>query len=432
MVSDATIKVHHVTRVEGHGDIEAEIRAGRLDNVKFAVVEAPRYFEALLQGQSYQEVVHIAPRICGICSVSHKTAALKATEQAFSVEISEQTQLLRALAFMGEIISSHVLHVYFLALPDFLGAPSVLPLARTNRDVVLQGMRLKTLGYDICRVVVGRHTHPVGMRVGGFTFTHSPDGLIDLKGRIEHAFADVGEGINLYKTLNIPQFERETEYVSLKHPEHYALFDGDLYSSEGTTVPVAHYRDAIREYVVPHSTAKHAGWHGPAYMVGALARVNNNYAQLNPRAQQAAKDLDLNVPCHNPFMITEAQIVETVHCLEESISLIDTLVAKGLDPWSEEVSVRPAAGLGVGAVEAPRGVLFHEYGYDGDGLCTSANHVIPTAQNMANLEADMREYVPVVLHETEDTVRHHLEMLVRAYDPCISCSTHLVHLTMDE
>lgn len=430
MVSDATIKVHHVTRVEGHGDIEAEIRDGRLEDVKFAVVEAPRYFECFLQGQTYQEVVHIAPRICGICSVSHRSAALKATEEAFSVEISEQTRLLRELAFNGEIISSHVLHVYFLALPDFLGAPSVLPLAQAHREVVVQGMRLKALGYDICRVVAGRHTHPVGMRVGGFTFTHTEDGLVDLKERIGRAVEDMQQAVSLYKAIDMPEFERETEYVSLKHPEHYALYDGDLFSSEGKTVSVSEYRSAIKEYVVPHSTAKHAGWNRSEYMVGALARVNNNYEQLSPRAKEAAQNLDLRVPCHNPFAITKAQIVETVHCLEQSIAVIDKLITGGLKTGREMAAVSTKAGVGVGAVEAPRGVLFHEYGYDADGLCTTANHVIPTAQNLANLEADMRHYVPLLVTETEEIVQHRLEMLVRAYDPCISCSTHMVYLNI--
>ncbi len=428
MVSDAKIHVHHLTRVEGHGDIVAEIQDGRLKDVKFAVVEAPRFFECFLQGQSYEEVVHIAPRICGICSVSHKSAALKATEAALSVEISEQTKLLRLLAFNGEVISSHILHVYFLALPDFLDAPSVLPLARTHKDSVLRGMRLKRLGYDICDVVAGRHTHPVGMIVGGFTFFHSESELVALRERIVQGLEDIKETVKLYNTVSIPRFERETEYVSLTHPDRYPFYEGDIVSSEGHTISAADYRTAIREFVVPQSTAKHARWNRPEYMVGALARVNNNFSLLCPTAQQAARDLGLEVPCHNPFMITVAQVVESVHCLEDSVDLIDKILGNGLSAGNEAVEVIPKAGTGVGAVEAPRGILFHEYGYDDRGTCTSANHLIPTAQNLANLEADMRGYVPQIVHGSEEEVTHQLEMLVRAYDPCISCSTHMVHV----
>jgi len=428
MVSDAKINVHHLTRVEGHGDIVAEIRNGSLKDVRFSVVEAPRFFECFLQGQSYDEVVHIAPRICGICSVSHKSAALKATEAALSVKISEQTRLLRLLAFNGEVISSHILHAYFLALPDFFDAPSVLPLAKTHKDAVLRGMRLKRLGYDICDVVAGRHTHPVSMIVGGFTFFHSEQDLIALRERVVRGLEDMKETVKLYKTVSIPQFERETEYVSLTHPQRYPFYEGELLSSEGRTISAADYRTAIREYVVPHSTAKHARWIRAEYMVGALARVNNNFKLLSPAAQQAARDLGIEVPCHNPFMITAAQVVESLHCLEDCVDLIDKILSNGLFAGNEAAKVVPKAGVGVGAVEAPRGTLFHEYGYDADGTCISANHVIPTAQNLANLEADMRGYIPHIVHGTEEELTHQLEMLVRAYDPCISCSAHMVHV----
>jgi len=431
MVSDAKINVHHLTRVEGHGDIVAVIQNGRLKDVKFAVVEAPRFFECFLQGQSYEEVVHIAPRICGICSVSHKSAALKATEEALSVKISEQTRLLRLLAFNGEVISSHILHVYFLALPDFFDAPSVLPLVQTHKDAVLRGMRLKRLGYDICDVVAGRHTHPVGMIVGGFTFFHSEEKLIALRGRIVQGLEDIKETVNLYKTVSIPQFERETEYVSLTHPDRYPFYDGEIHSSEGHTISASDYGTAIREYVVPHSTAKHARWNRSEYMVGALARVNNNFKLLSPTAQQAAGDLGLEVPCHNAFMITAAQVVESVHCLEDSVDLIDKILNNRLMAGNEAVDVVPRNGVGVGVVEAPRGILYHEYAYDAGGMCTSANHIIPTAQNLANLEADMRAYIPQIVQGTEEEVTHQLEMLVRAYDPCISCSTHMVHVMME-
>ncbi len=429
MVNDAKFRVHHLTRVEGHGDIVAEIRNGRLEDVRFSVVEAPRFFERFLQGQNYDEVVHVAPRICGICSVSHKSAALKATEAAFSVEVSEQTRLLRLLAFNGEVIGSHILHAYFLALPDFFDAPSVLPLVQTHKDAILRGMRLKRLGYDICEVVAGRHTHPVGMIVGGFTFFHSEANLIALRERIVRGLEDMKETVKLYKSIAIPQFERETEYVSLTHPSRYPFYEGEVHSSESGTISVADYSKAIREYVVPHSTAKHAKWNRPEYMVGALARVNNNFNLLSPAAQQAARDLGLEAPCHNPFKITPAQVVESLHCLEDSVDLIDKILSTGLNAVDEAAEVRRRPGVGVGAVEAPRGILFHEYGYDADGTCTSANHVIPTAQNLANLEADMREYVPQIVHGTEDYLIHQLEMLVRSYDPCISCSTHLVRVT---
>jgi sulfhydrogenase subunit alpha len=426
MATDAKIKVHHITRVEGHGDIHAEIKDGRLVDVRFAVVEAPRLFEAFLVGRSYDEVTHIAPRVCGICSVSHKCAALKATETALGVGITEQTLLLRRLAFHGEVISSHILHIYFLAGPDFLGAGSVFPLVESSPDVVRRAMRLKKLGYELCDTVLGRHTHPVAMTVGGFSFVHSEKNLELMRGRLVAGLEDVKATVKLFKTINLPGFERQTEYVSLRHPEHYAFYDGDLFSSNGESVPVSRYRDYIHEQLVPYSSAKHAGWHGLRYMVGALARVNNNHEQLSPLGLEAAHDLGITPPCYNPFANTFAQIVECAHCIEDSIHIIDMLLERGISAEAEQASVSPRSGRGVGAVEAPRGTLFHEYEYGPDGKCVAANLVIPTAQNLANLEADMHAYVPLIVEQTEESITHQLEMLARAYDPCISCSTHVI------
>jgi sulfhydrogenase subunit alpha len=221
----------------------------------------------------------------------------------------------------------------------------------------------------------------------------------------------------------VPEFERETVYVSLRHPDYYALYDGDIVSSKGDSVADQRYEEALREYTVSHSTAKHAQWRGETYAVGALARVNNNWGQLRPEAQEAMGALGLKPPCSNPFMNTVAQVVELAHCMEDSIGLIDEILARGL---SEDgaVEVRPRAGRGAGAVEAPRGLLVHDYTYDERGRCTKANCVIPTGQNLSNLDADMQAYLAQIADRPEEEIRLGLEMLVRSYDPCISCSVH--------
>lgn len=424
MADRLNINVEHLTRVEGHGNIVVNLAEGRLEEARFEIVEAPRFFEALLRGRDYQEVVHIAARVCGICSISHSCAALKATEAAFGVELSEQTLLLRRLAYNGEMIGSHVLHVYFLAAPDFFELPSVFAMIDIDKDAVLRAMRMKKLAYDLCKAVAGRHTHPVAMTVGGFSFIQDEDELARIRTRLLEAIEDVKETVRLFKDLTAPQFERETEYASLKDPDLYALYDGQLYSSEGETIRADQYQEVIQEYVVPHSTAKHARWHRPEYMVGALARVNNNFEQLHPLAKEAVAELGLTVPCFNPFMNTIAQIVEIAHCVEDSIGLIDTVLDRGIQP--ETVEINPRAGRGVGVIEAPRGTLFHDYEYDDTGKCVSANLVIPTAQNLANLDADMRQFVPQIVGGTREQITRQLEMLVRAYDPCISCATHML------
>lgn len=230
----------------------------------------------------------------------------------------------------------------------------------------------------------------------------------------------------MFSSFDIPSLERETEYVALTHPTFYAFYDGEVVSSLGGRISGDRYREHLREYTVPHSTAKHAQWNGPHYMVGALARINTNYDLLSPLAKETARVLDCQSPCHNPFMNTAAQIVECAHCVEDSIAIIDELCSQGIKAEDEEVPVKSREGQGVGVVEAPRGTLFHEYHFDDGGFCRWADHVIPTAQNLANLEADMRELAPTMAGRGQDFMRQRLEMLVRAYDPCISCSTHLV------
>ncbi len=428
MTTDARIHVHHLTRVEGHGDIVAEIADGALKQARFAIVEAPRFFEGILRGQAYSDVTHIASRICGICACSHKCAALKATEVALDVEITPQIEALRRLCFHGEVLSSHLLHIYFLAAPDFLGLPSVMPLIGSDPDLVRRAMRLKQIGYDLAALVAGRHTHPVAMAVGGFSFVHDPADLLAMRERLVAIREDLGASAELFATIELPAFERPTEYVSLKHPDRYAFYDGDIFSSDGHRLPVRRYREAIKERVVEYSTAKHASWNRDEYQVGALARFNNNYDQLHPGAKAVAEMLGMAPPVHNPFAITVAQLIECVHCVEDAIEIIDELVESGVAPDAQRVPVEPQAGTGVAAVEAPRGILFHEYEYDEDGKCLSANHVIPTAQNLGSLEADMREFIPHIVDQSSDRITHLLGMLVRAYDPCISCSAHMVHL----
>ena len=424
MKRDLNLKVEHITRLEGHGDIVVDVQDGVLKEARLDIVEAPRFFESMLRGRRYDEAAVIGARICGICSVSHTCASLKATEKALGIMLSDRDVLLRKLSYNGEMVQSHVLHVMLLVAPDLLGVNSVFPLIETHKDAVLMAMRMKKLANDTCQVVGGGHVHGCAMVPGGLTHIPTTEELLGLKGRYEAAIEDVKATVELLSTLTIPEFDRETEYISLKLPDEYALYDGQIYSSDGGYMPVESYRQVANEYIVPHAAAKRARWHRDAYMVGALARVNNSYDQLLPLGKQAAEALGLTVPCHNPFMINVAQVVETAHCVEDSIRLIDQILETGLP---EEVgAITPRAGSGVGAVEAPRGILFHDYEYDGNGAIVSANCIIPTAQNTGNIELDMKAIVPQLLDLPEDEISLTLQILVRAYDPCISCATHLL------
>jgi sulfhydrogenase subunit alpha len=424
-MSTVKVDVHHVTRVEGHGNIVVDVKNGEIKECRFDVVEAPRFFEAFVRGRLYSELSHITSRICGICSVGHSTASLEATEKALGIRLTEQATLLRKLLFHGEIIDSHVLHTYYLVAPDFLGVDSVIPLAATHREVVVRALRVKKLAGDLCAMIGGRHTHPCALTVGGFTHTPTEQGLRDMRARLADARADMDATVDLFSTLPWPEFERETEYVSLRRDDEYAFIGGTVVTSDGFSYPIEDYKKVTNEWCVPFSTAKWTKHNRESYMVGALARFNNNYDQLHPKAKEAAAKLGMKPIVSNTFLNSAAQVVEMVHSLEDSIRIIDELLTRGVTPEAP-AQFEVKAGQGVGSCDVPRGTLFHHYTYDEGGRCLEANCIIPTNQNWANVNADMQAFLPQILDRPQDEIRHLLEMLVRAYDPCISCSTHFL------
>jgi coenzyme F420-reducing hydrogenase alpha subunit len=429
MTENIKVNVHHITRVEGHGNIVVDVRNGTLEQCDLQIVETPRFFEAMLRGRPYSQASHITSRICGICAIGHATASLRATETALQVKLSEQTVLLRKLAFHGEMLDSHILHAYMLIAPDFLNVGSVIPLASSHPEVVKRALRMKKFSGDLCQAIVGRHTHPIAMTVGGFTHFPKVQELIALRERAEALLADVDATVELFGTLPWPTFERETEYVALVQPDEYGFIDGEIGSTDGYTLPISEYRKVTNEHLNPHSTAKHAAYNRESYMVGALARFNLKHDQLHPRAQAAAEHLGLKPVCYRPYMNSAAQVVEIVHCMDDVIRLLDLLIERGIE-WENPapVTIRPGA-RGAGGCDVPRGTLFHEYQVNEEGLIQEANCIIPTGQNLGNIERDMRAMVPTLLTETEDFIRLRMEMLVRAYDPCISCSTHFLNVS---
>lgn len=429
---NVNIDVHHVTRVEGHGNIYVNVKQGLLERCEWNVPEAPRFFEAMVVGRQYSELHHITSRICGICSIGHSLASLKATEAAMGIPISEQDLKLRKLAIHAENIQSHVLHLGYLVLPDLLGVGSVIPLASSNPDEVKTVIRLHRTANEMSNLICGRTTHPQRLIPGGFSKIPSIKELTDLKKKLKDSVPDLLIVANLVKSLagKLPDFTRETEYIALTDDKEYALYDGQICSTDTGKAPVNEYLTYTNEYITPKSTAKWAKHARDSYMVGALARLNINYDKLSPMAKDVAKMFGLKPINNNPFMNSIAQLVETVHSVEDSIKLLAEFEASGLQTQSEynKPNIQVKAGRGVGAVEVPRGILFHDYTYNAKGVCTKANCIIPTNQNHGNIELDLKTLVPKLLDKTEKEIELNLEMLVRAYDPCISCSTHAVQV----
>ena len=430
MRKDLNINVHHLTRVEGHGNIVIDMKDGVLRKAQLDIVEAPRFFEAMLKGRNFHEVAIITSRICGICSLGHQLTSLKATEDALGLEISEQTEILRRILVDGATFQSNILHALFLAAPDFLEVGSVFPLINTHKDVVLAALRLKRLANDIGDLISGRAIHPISCVPGGFTHLPSEQELKDLKAKLENqGVPDALFIVDVVASLadKIPLFERESEYISIKSDKEYGLYDGVIHSSDAGSFPVNKYLDVTNEFIVQHSSSKHAKFNRSSYMVGALARYNNNSDQLKPLAQKVAAKLGLKAPNYNPYMNTIAQVVEVAHCLENTLELLDSLLTKGIK--NEKPNQHPTKyGRGIGSTEVPRGILFHDYTYNKQGIIEAANCIIPTGQNLANIDDDMKKLVPEIIDESKEQITHKLEMLVRAYDPCISCSVHMLEV----
>ncbi len=430
MPDSINIEVAPVSRVEGHGDLVLNIKDKKIEKLIFRIPESPRFFEAMLVGRNWDEPSHITSRICGICSVAHTYASVKATEAAMGIQPSDFILKLRRLIFHHEMVQSNVLHVYFLAAPDFLGVGSVIPLVKTHPEVVNIALRLKKMANDMVRIIGGRAVHPIRTVVGGFTKLPTEEEMYQMKDMLKAAYKDLETSLAVLKTLDIPDFERETEYISLAQPDEYALYDGTIKSTDGWEIDSQDYLDKIKEKVVKHSTGKHCWANRDAYMVGALSRFNNNYEKLSDNAKSYAKELGLQAPCYNTFMNNIAQFVEIVHSVDDSIRLIDELLEDGMDKNKRMVDFKIQPGRGVGAVEAPRGLLIHDYTYNSEGKVDKANLIIPTNMNYGNVERDMQALVPDIIDKPEDEIRLACEMMIRAYDPCISCSTHFLNVKL--
>jgi coenzyme F420-reducing hydrogenase alpha subunit len=424
MKISCNINIHHLTRVEGHGNIDIRISGGRIERAVWEVVETPRFFEAMLVGKSWENAPWICGRICGICSIGHTLASIRAVENAFGLEPSGQTQLLRLLLKHMETLQSHLLHLYFLVAPDYLGTGSVLPLIDSHPDEVQRAARLKMLANDACDLIGGRRLHPTRTVVGGFTMLPEKTELNRLRQRLVAALADLDQAADLFASFAFPDFTRETEFVSLRGEDSYPFIGGDLVSSDGVSKKEHEYELMSNEYSVAQSTSKWSRLSRASFAVGALARLNNNFHLLHPRAREVADRFRLSPVNHNPFMNSVAQLVECVQVVTDAALLIDRLLAMDFGP--SRLVVVPRAGRGVGAVEVPRGILYHMYEFDEQGRIVRADCVIPTSQNHANIQHDIAALAEESARQglSDQIIERLASMLVRAYDPCISCSVH--------
>jgi sulfhydrogenase subunit alpha len=418
------IEIDHLSRVEGHGDIRIRIENGKLVECTWKVVETPRFFEVMFKGLSIEMAPLLAARICGICSISHALASARAIERALKIEIPEPAQKVRLLAKHAETLQSHTLHLFFLVAPDFLDVDSVIPLIQTHPQVVETAARIKGFANRASDLFAGRTTHPMVIKVGGSTQVPRKRQLRELVKDLDATIPYLWEALDLFKSFRMPDFVRETEFVSLRGTEEYPFIGGNLVSSDGICKKEDEYRAMTNEYVVDFSTSKFSRLSRESFAVGALARFNNNYDLLHPKAKETAEELNLKLGEYNPFFYNLAQLVECFHVMYESKEIILRLIDSAISEFASHYRVKGCEG--VGAVEAPRGILYHYYRIGEDGKIEKSDCVMPTSQNHANIYYDLHKLVEELIGQGkgEEEIRNLSQMLVRAYDPCISCSVH--------
>ncbi|MEJ2351227.1 MAG: Ni/Fe hydrogenase subunit alpha [Anaerolineales bacterium] len=418
------IEVEHVARVEGHGNIQIRIENGELAECTWEVVETPRFFEVMMKGLSIEMAPLLAARICGICSISHALASARAAERALQIDVPELAQTVRLLAKHAETLQSHTLHLFFLVAPDLLNVGSVIPLLGTHPEIIEIATRLRGYANRASDLFVGRTSHPMVIKVGGMTQVPRKRQLRDLLTDLEATIPYLWRALDLFKGLQMPDFIRETEFVSLQADNRYPFIGGNLVSSDGVCKGEDQYLAMTNEYLVDFSTSKFCKLSRESFAVGALARFNNSYEWLHPKAKEVAEELDLKPPTHNPYFHNLAQLVECFHVMHESRDMITTLIDS--DPSEYATPYEAKQGEGVGAIEAPRGILYHHLQIDEQGKIERANCVIPTGQNHANIHLDLQKLVAGLMAQgvEEEEISKRAQMLVRAYDPCISCSVH--------
>ncbi len=423
-----TLHVAMLARVEGEASMRVLVESGQVSEVELRIFEPPRFFEALLRGRAFTEPPDITARICGICPVAYQMSACQAIEDVCGVTIPQPLRSLRRLLYCGEWIESHALHIYLLHAPDFLGYSSAIDLARDRPEEVQRGLRLKKAGNAIMTVIGGRAIHPVNVRVGGFFRLPTAEELRGLRATLAAALRDALATVELAAGLDFPDFTHDHTYVSLRPADGYPIEAGQVVTSGGLAFGVADFDTHVTEEHVARSHALHARLRGTGpYLVGPLARYSLNSAALSPLAAEAAGAAGLGPVCRNPFRSIIVRAVELTYACEEALRIIDSWEGAA----TPSVAVEPRPGTGYGATEAPRGLLYHRYRLAGDGTITDARIVPPTSQNQIGIEQDLRAFVQPRLGLASDELTRQCEQAIRNYDPCISCATHFLDLTVE-
>jgi sulfhydrogenase subunit alpha len=429
-MTERTIAVDYLARVEGEGSLHVKLDDGRVEHVELRIFEPPRFFEAFLRGRMYTEAPDITARICGICPVAYQMSAVHAMEQAYGISVTGALRELRRLLYCGEWIESHALHVYLLHTPDFLGYPDAVHMAKDDPETVKRGLALKKAGNAIMQLLGGREIHPINVRVGGFYRVPSREELEALRPTLESALEIAEETVHFAAGLPIPDAEEDYEFVALQHPDEYAMNEGDIVSSKGLRISAARFDEEFERAPVAYTHAlQSVRKGGTPYLVGALARYALNGPRLSARARSAARAVGLEAVVRNPFRSILVRGIELVYACEEALRIISEYRPPEV-AWIEPTG-EFHGGIGAAATEAPRGLLYHRYRLATDGRIESAEIIAPTAQNQKRIEQDVRHVVERSLALDDAHLTDLCERAIRNHDPCISCATHFLTLEME-
>ncbi|HEY5789394.1 MAG TPA: Ni/Fe hydrogenase subunit alpha [Gammaproteobacteria bacterium] len=427
-MSRRTIAVDTLARVEGEGALDLVIRDGKVAKADFRIFEPPRYFEAFLRGRDFREAPDITARICGICPVAYLMGACHAMESICEVRVDGPLRELRRLLYCGEWIESHVLHMFMLHLPDFLGYQDSIAMAREHGDLVRRGLRMKKIGNALMTLTGGREIHPVNVKVGGFYRLPETSELAAFVDDLAWGLEAAEQTVRDLAKLEFPEFEQDYHFLALRHPDEYAITEGRLVSNKGVDVSIPEYDTILTEHHVAHSNSLQSEFlEGQRAHLGPLARLKINHDRLTPRALQAAEAAGLAGGSNNPFKSLLARAVETVFAFEESLRIVEGWQR----PAQPAVEVVPRAGTGSGCTEAPRGLCYHRYTLDDAGIIQDAKIVAPTSVNQRIIESDLARVAEANLDLDDEALKWRCEQAIRNYDPCISCSAHFLKLTVD-
>jgi len=424
-----TIKVNYLARVEGEGALDIKIEDNQLKDVKLKIFEPPRFFEALLRGRDFKEAPDITARICGICPIAYELGASYAMEDICGINVVGPIRDLRRLIYDGEWIESHVLHIYMLHAPDFLGYDDAIQMAKDHGDIVKRGLRMKKIGNQILKLLGGREIHPINLCIGGFYKVPAKQELYTLLDDLKWGRDAAIETVKWVSKFPFLDFDQDYEFIALSHTDEYAIIDGNLVSNKGIQTTINHYDDYLIEEHLEHSTALHTRVkdRGTAFL-GPLARYNLNFDKLTPLTRQVAQEVGIGSKCVNPFKSIIVRSLEVLYAFDEAVKIVENYVI----PDAPAVKVEARAGVGYGATEAPRGICYHRYEIDEQGIILDAKIVSPTCVNQSTIEKDLWHFIEPNIDWPEEKLKWHCEQAIRNYDPCISCSTHFLKLKIEK